>query len=149
MIKAFSRWIKEHLEPSAQSAVQLRLDLSTAVLYCEIMRADNLLSDAERCLMRELLMAQFRLDAEQAEQLLHRSEEQVEHAADLVSFTRIINAHCDVPQKVEILQNLWHLAFADNHLDAHEEHMIRRIADLLHLPHSQFIKTKLDAKPSE
>ncbi|MDF2177170.1 TerB family tellurite resistance protein [Aliiglaciecola sp. CAU 1673] len=147
MIKAFSRWIQENLAQPATTDQQQRLDLAAAVLYCEIVRADNVLAEEERSMMVKLLKQQFALSTEQADTLVTQSSEKAEHSADLVSFTRQINAKCDVPQKIRILENLWHLAFADNHLDAHEEHLIRRIADLLHLPHSQFIKAKLEAKP--
>jgi uncharacterized tellurite resistance protein B-like protein len=38
------------------------------------------------------------------------------------------------------------VAFADGHLDKHEEGIIRRVADLLHILHSDFIRCKLAAK---
>jgi uncharacterized tellurite resistance protein B-like protein len=44
---------------------------------------------------------------------------------------------------------LWELAYADGELDAHEEHRIRRLAGLLHVSHSEFIRTKLAAQPDK
>ena len=70
-----------------------------------------------------------------------------EEAVDLVQFTKIINQTCDPDQKRDILEGLWAIAYADNQLAPIEEHTIRRISDLLHVPHSHFIKAKLRVSP--
>ncbi|GAB3032608.1 tellurite resistance TerB family protein [Bowmanella dokdonensis] len=146
MIARFRRWVQDNLAQPEQSQSQLQLDLATAVLYCEVVRADNELGETELALMQDLLTAQFSLSEQQAKSLLESSSEQVEHAADLVSFTRLIHEQCTHDEKIRIVEHLWQLAYADDHLDPHEEHMIRRIADLLYLSHGQFIQAKLKAQ---
>ena len=68
-----------------------------------------------------------------------------EHAdsIDYFQFTSLINQHYSAAQRIELIEKLWLIAFADNVLDKHEEHVIRRIADLIHVAHSDFMKTKL------
>ena len=41
-----------------------------------------------------------------------------------------------------MVELLWRVAYADGDLDKYEEHLVRRIADLIHVPHSVFIRMK-------
>ncbi len=41
---------------------------------------------------------------------------------------------------------IWKLAYADNELDVMEEHRIRRIAELINVDHSDFIRLKIQAR---
>lgn len=146
MITKLKGWLQDNLKQRPVNDNELALDLATAVLYCEVIRADHKLDKQEQELMQDLLVSQFQISHQQARELVNRSGHKTRHAADMVSFTRLVNERCDVQQKNLILENLWQLAYADDHLDPHEEHIIRRIADLLYLPHSQFIQAKLKAQ---
>ncbi|GGO75009.1 tellurite resistance TerB family protein [Bowmanella pacifica] len=146
MLKQFKHWLQETLVVTRDSGIQLQLDLATAVLYMEVIRADQQLDPQERKLMQDLLQSEFNLGHSDIQALLQTSEQQAEQAPDLVSFTRVLNQQCGAEQKARIMENLWQLAYADGRLDSHEEHIIRRIADLLYIPHSQFIQAKLKAQ---
>lgn len=67
-------------------------------------------------------------------------------ANDMQQFTSVIHKHWSNEQKSGLLIALWRVAFANNELDKYEEHIIRRAADLLYMPHSEFIRTKLIAR---
>jgi uncharacterized tellurite resistance protein B-like protein len=43
---------------------------------------------------------------------------------------------------------MWKVAYADGSVDKYEAHIIRRISDLIHLPNSQFVRAKQEARPS-
>lgn len=149
MLKKVSEWFKAQLKESSEESRPHTIELATAVLLYEIMRADDRFEEQERLVLQQRLEKHFTLGESELKSLLELTTQEVNQAADFVQFTRIINSHYDMPQKREILDSLWHLAYADGKLDAHEEHLIRRIADLLHLPHSQFIQSKLAAQPSQ
>lgn len=120
------------------------LELATAALFSEIIRADRDIQQAELDAYREKLSTQFHLTETELNTLMEEGQEVAEEAVDLVQFTQIINEKCDSDQKIAIVKGLWQVAYADNEIAPIEEHTIRRIADLLYIPHSQFIKTKLD-----
>lgn len=145
MIRKVKRWLQDRLEPQSKTSA-LGTDVATAVLYVEVARADSQFDDSETLFLTELLQKEFSLSEPQALALVKDSRQQAEQAADLVSFTRLLNERYNPTQKAQILENLWQLAYADGHLDSHEEHIIRRIADLLYIPHSQFIQAKLKAQ---
>ncbi len=120
------------------------LELATAALFSEIIRADRDIQQSELDTYRDKLAAQFNLSDDELSALMDEGQEMAEDAVDFVQFTQVINEKCDSEQKAAILKGLWQVAYADNEIAPIEEHTIRRIADLLYIPHSQFIKTKLD-----
>ena len=63
-----------------------------------------------------------------------------------VEFTSLINSNYTLEQKVSLVECLWRIAYADETLHKYEEHLVRKIADLLYVPHSAFIAAKLSAR---
>ncbi len=119
---------------------------ASAALMAEIMRADGTFDARERAALLEHLMSQGGADATVAQVLLGEAEAAAESAHDLFQFTALINAHCDASARVEIVERLWGVAFADGQLDHHESHMVKRIADLLYVRHSDYIGAKQRAR---
>ena len=62
------------------------------------------------------------------------------------AFYSLINKSYSLEQKVELIESLWKVAFVDGDLDMHEEYLVRKIADLLYVPHASLMKTKHRAK---
>ncbi len=124
-------------------ASQYSVELATAALLSEVIRADHDVNESEKIAYRDILERQFSLDQQALDTLIEDGHETADDAVGLVHFTKVINQKCDNEQKKNILTSLWELAYADDNLAPMEEHTIRRIADLLYIPHSQFIKTKL------
>ncbi len=120
--------------------------LAAGVLLFEIVRADRKVEDAERTVMRTALQSTFNLTADQTAEVMGLSETQSRTAASLFEFTSVIDAEFSTDQKKRIVELLWLVAFADGRKDAEEEHLIRRIAGLLHVTHPDFIDAKIRAR---
>lgn len=120
--------------------------LATAALLMEISRADREVDDAERNAVLQAVGNVFELDEKETQTLVELAEEEAEEATSLYEFTRLINDNFDHGQKQHVVEMLWQVAFADGHADEFEVHLIRRIADLIHVPHSGFIRAKLKAE---
>ena len=123
-----------------------RLHLATAVLLVEVMRADTECSDAERQAVLDVLRQRFELADDEVARLLELAEHSARHATDFHAFTSALNDRLDHAQKVQVVEAMWAVAYADGQLSAHENHVLWRIADLLHLPHGAYIHAKLRAK---
>ena len=82
----------------------------------------------------------------EAQEILGEAANKQQSANDLYQFTSVVNEHYDNYQKFELLKQLWIVVYADAQVDRYEEHMIRKLSDLLHLPHSQFIRAKILAR---
>ncbi|MEO7850833.1 MAG: TerB family tellurite resistance protein [Rubrivivax sp.] len=122
------------------------LQLATAVMLMEVMRADAQISHAERLAVVDALRGSFALADDEITRLVELAEQAARDATDWFEFTSHINAHFDVPQKVRMVEYLWRVAYADGRLTAHERHVMWRISDLLHVPHGAYINAKMRAK---
>ncbi len=128
---------------------QLNLDLACAALLVEVARADYADDPRET----EATLAAIRRVLEVSEtditQLLSEANAEVEEGTSVFPHTSLINEHCSREQKYEILVAMWQVAFADGNLDKYEEHLIRRVAGLIHLDHSEFIQAKIAARDGD
>jgi uncharacterized tellurite resistance protein B-like protein len=122
------------------------LQLATAVLMVEVMRADAAHLETEKPVVLAALREKFVLAEDELARLYELAAERSLEATDLHGFTSRLNAAFDEPQRVRILELLWRVAYADGHLDAHENHLMRRLADLLHVRHADAIGAKLRAE---
>ena len=117
-------------------------ELAAAALLVEIMNADDNLSYEEAESIKSILFDTLYLTEEVASELLVTAKKQVNDANDLFQFTEVINANYSQEEKVSLIESLWKVAYSDKQLDKYEEHMIRKISDLLYVSHSDFIKTR-------
>ena len=120
--------------------------LAAASLMVEVMVIDRQLDDEELNVIQKLLRQQFQLKGSEIEQLVTLARQEVDEATSLFQFTRLVNEHFDQNSKNGLIKNLWQVAFADDYLDKHEEAIIRRVAELIHVSHSDFIRAKHEAK---
>lgn len=115
---------------------------ATAALLVEIMVTDGLVADVEVDKIQHLLLERFDITGEEAEELLALAKTEVKDATSLYPLTTLVNQNFSAEWKFELLCQLWQVAYADNFLDKYEEGLIRHVAELLHLPHSQFLKAR-------
>jgi uncharacterized tellurite resistance protein B-like protein len=151
MLRALKDLFDSLLAPQAQpsEAEQTHfLQLATAVLLVEVMRADPALGVAERRAVVAALRQKFALSDEEIEELVALAEETARGASDFHQFTSALNEGFSQEQKIRIVENMWRVAFADGHLDAHENHLISKVAGLLHVTHGEYIAAKMRARES-
>ena len=97
---------------------------------------------AEQQAILRIVQKGFGLSEQEANTLISLAEAEHHTSTDYFQFTRLINTHYTPAQKVELVESLWHVAFADGVLHKYEEHVIRRLSDLLHVSHRDFIAAK-------
>ena len=141
-IKSF--FSKNVLEPETELTSPDQL--ATAALLIEVMVIDGDLDDQEMQAIAGTLSNMLHLSKEQIDQLIEFSREEVAEATSLYQFTKEINEHFDIEKKLSLMTAMWRVAFADGHLDKYEENIIRRVADLLHIRHSEYIRCKANAR---
>ncbi|MDN7131494.1 TerB family tellurite resistance protein [Halomonas sp. MC140] len=147
MLNAISDFFQRTLaQPEQRENHTLTLELATAALLCEIVRADYNTTDEELATLRTMLLTRYRLSESAAEELMTMAEAQVEDAVDHYQFVSLIKDHYSYDQRRELVSQMWQLAWADGNVDPLEEHRIRRLADLLYVSHSDFIRTKLQVE---
>ncbi len=122
------------------------LQLATAVLLVEVMRSDTHISDTERAAALVALRRTFALTDGEMQQLLARAEHAASDSNDYFRYTSAMNEHFTQAQKIQVVELMWQVAYADSTLDAHENHVISKVAGLLHVTHGEYIAAKLHAK---
>ena len=122
------------------------LELATAVLMIEVVRADGDLDAAETDAVMSALRSRFALSEQELADLFELARHHSEHSHDLFSFTERLNQALDEPQRIRVFETLWAMAYADGRADDHEAHLLRRLADLLHIRHGDAIGAKLRAE---
>ena len=132
-------------EPQAEGLLNVRepLDLAIAALLIELSRADFSESASELDAIRQLLSRRFGLNVETVNALITRAIERADRAVSLHEFTHRLNAELPEADKLAIVEMLWQVSHADGHIDKHEEHLIRRVAGLLHVSDRDRIRLKL------
>jgi uncharacterized tellurite resistance protein B-like protein len=122
--------------------------LAVAALMVEVLRADHETGEAERRQVVESIGRQLGLGESDGRELLELAERRVDASHDLYQFTSQVNRVCNETEKLRLVEQLWRVASADSVIHKYEEHLIRRISDLLHVPHRAFIVAKLRAADS-
>lgn len=134
--------------PGATAAIagEHQLQLATAVMLVEVMRADSRFHDDERRAVLAALRDKFQLADDEAARLAELAETTAKQATDLYSFTARINERFEMPQKLRMIEHMWRVAYADGHLSEHERHLMWRIADLLHVPQGAYQHARMRAR---
>lgn len=149
MISTLKGFFKQLVIPGTpDNTADKTLQVATAALLVEIMRSDNHIAAEERALIETTLREQFALQAGELDSLLRLAEAEAQRAVGYYPFTSLINKQCSLEQKVRIVETMWHVAMSDGHISAHENHLMRKIADLLYVGHADYIAAKQRARVS-
>lgn len=151
MLSKLSRFFERHLsltdgDSSSPESAFSRKQLAVAALLVEVARADHHIGQQELDHLPLLLQTKFQLTTEQLSDLIDIAQEQSADATSLHQFTQWINRECTDEEKLQLLAAMWQVAYIDGELDKYEEYVIRKVADLIYVPHSEFLRARMRAK---
>jgi uncharacterized tellurite resistance protein B-like protein len=144
MLKSIRDFFERNVVSDARP--QHTIELATAALLIEVVRIDRETQPAERDAVLRAVHEKFGLSGAEADELLRLAEEEMRQSTDYYQFTSLINARFTHEQKQRVIELMWRVAYADDVLSAHELHLMRKIAGLLHVPDGDYIAAKLRAK---
>lgn len=116
-----------------QNAFQEEKNLAIATLLVEAASLDGYFDGQERQTIEDILQARLGLDCSTTDSLIEEAARQSEKSVQLFGFTRSIAEHCDNEERIEVMEMLWSVAYADGELHPFEGNLMRRIAGLLHV----------------
>lgn len=122
-----------------------RTRLAAAALLIETARADFIHDDSEQEALEGLVVETLCLPQSEVAELVRMAEERVDESTSLYEFTRVINDYYSAQEKLRLIDAMWSVAYADGNIDKYEEHLIRQVAELTYVPHSDYIRSKLNA----
>lgn len=145
MLKSLGQLIERTFGEDRERVAEDRkhaIQVATAALLVEVMRADYEEDLVENEMVFELLKRHFDLSDEEAKLLVEAGGTEAERAASLQGFTRLLHENLAVEEKQAIVEMLWDVALADDHLDKHEDYLVRKVAGLLYVSHSDLIRIR-------
>lgn len=127
------------------------IDDQTSIKACialllETSMADEVLEESEISALKDTLIKDFNISENELNELIDLSKQNVDDSTSLYEFTRDINDNFDSIERVKLIESMWKIAYADGNIDKYEEHIIRKVSNLIYVAHSDFIKAKLSAK---
>ena len=151
MLKKIKKYISELGDETVEGPNQEQkerevINNACAALLIETALADKVFNEQELNSMKKTLKEVYKVNEKDIEELINEAEKKVSESTSLYEYTRLINDFCDYEDKLKLIKNLWSIAFADKQLDKYEEYLIRKISDLLHISHKDFIQQKLLVK---
>jgi len=142
MLSKITSFFQNLQNDESVNTTELSVEMACTVLLYEVMRADGLVDQQEQDELTQIISGQFSLSSTEVKELINHATQISNDATDFHQFTSTINKNYQVEQKIQIVSLLWQLAIADGEIASIEEHIIRKVADLLHLRHAEYIQAK-------
>ena len=144
--------LKQFFAPQEQKPAKPdahQLTVAATALMVQLSRVDNNEDESELKTIVDCAVRSNQVTRDEAEEILADALSHADDAVSLYEFTGLINEHLDQEEKQALLESIWHVAFADGRIDRYEEHLIRRMADLLHLNHREYIQARHRAEAAQ
>jgi len=147
VLASIKKFFEQEIEdPSSGKLPQAKRKLACAALLIEVATIDDHFDPREFAAMQQVLQDKFAISAEECRTLTELAQSEFEDASSTYQFTRLVNDHCSFEEKFALVKGMWSIAFADGHLDKYEEYIIRKVSELIHLAHGDFIRAKQAAR---
>ena len=144
-IKDFITNLSDQTEDLEEKEESL-LNNACAALLVEVAFADKEFDEQEKVSLRKSLLETYNLEESAINEIILDAEKSIEESTSLYGYTRVVNDEFEYQDKLDLLSNLWKVALADGYLDKYEEHLLRKISDLIHISHSDYINIKLEVR---
>jgi len=124
-----------------------KLSMALAVLMLEVAKSDFQESDSEIQSITAWLSSQdLGLTKDDVTRLLDSARGEQARSAGLFEYTRRACERMSMEERVQLVEQLWLIAYADGVIDKYEEAAIRKASELLYVSHSDFIRAKFAAE---
>ena len=135
-------------EETPQESISI-LNKACAALLIEVAFADKIFNESEVSSLMKILKETYSLEEEMIQDLIDDAKSIVDHSTSLYNYTRVVNDEFSYADKLKLIESIWKIAFSDGNLDKYEDYLIRKISNLLHVSHSDFIKIKLESRRNQ
>lgn len=115
-------------------AAQDELRLALTALLVEAAHGQDHFNERERAVIERLLERRFSLSSSDARRLVAAGEREADRSVELFHFARIINERLSFQQRVELIEMMWEVAYADGILDEYQDSLLRRVGGLIYVP---------------
>ncbi len=124
----------------------MKIHISITALLLGVAKADEIIDDNEIQIIKNILLDFFKINEQESLAIINNAKEHLNDSNDLYQFCKEINNNFNYDKKIKFILSIFKVAFVDSELHYLEEHVIKQIANLLHVEHSDLIQSKLEIK---
>ena len=146
MLKSIQNIFRHRNQEVSDSSEIYQRELAYASLLVEVIKSDDKFDDRERVKLFDVLSKKLKIRDDELQNFAELAKQKSDESTSLYEFTREINDKDEYDEKLKLIEDLWRIAYSDGQLDKYEDYVIRKIADLIYVTHSDFIKSKLSVK---
>ena len=118
---------------STEMSHEEELRLAAAALLFRAVFVDGNADQEEITMVERILEEEFGLSHDETVALMKQAREDAINASDLYGWTKRVNAHYSMDEKLYLMEKLWQVVLADDHVDDLESAMMRRLAGLIYV----------------
>ena len=148
MINTIRKFFKSNENRKSDNLEGNQDELAYASLLIEVIKSDDHFDQREHDELLNILSTKLSIDEKALGELSELAQKKSDESTSLYEFTREINDKYQYEEKVQLIEDLWRIAYSDERIDKYEDYVIRKVADLVYVTHSDFIKSKLKVKNS-
>ncbi len=130
----------------SQTDVVQATSFAATALLLEAAQADNKIDEEELRQIEQSLVSHLGISPDSIEQTIRLAQNELDHATCLYEITKLINDNWKYEEKINLIEAMWKVVLSDQRLDPHEQHLMRKVKGLLHIPQSEYIAAKLRAR---
>ena len=146
MINTIRKFFKSNENSKSDNLEGNQDELAYASLLIEVIKSDDHFDQREHDELLNILSTKLSIDEKALGELSELAQKKSDESTSLYEFTREINDKYQYEEKVQLIEDLWRIAYSDERIDKYEDYVIRKVADLIYVSHSDFIKSKLKVK---
>lgn len=148
MISKIKRFFEENLQLTEQTPQQTekQIELTCIALLIELAKVDQSIDQRELNIIRDVAHKKFDIAIDKIDEIIELAKEESEQSTSLYQFTDLVNTSYSDEMKYQLVLSMWRVAFADGEIDKYEEHLIRKISELIYVPHVKFMEAKFNAQ---
>jgi uncharacterized tellurite resistance protein B-like protein len=133
MLKRLMRIMSDASDAGRESHTQEEKHLATAALLIEAAMMDGDFDESERTAVETVLKRHFSLSEEETAELMREAESTQSDSNELFRFTSAVKENFSHDERIEIVEMLWEVAYADGTLHHFEANLLRRIGGLIYV----------------
>lgn len=145
-MKKISQLLETQSKSKSDDSEIIYIHSALASLLYEAARVDRNVTDEDLTVAAESLSRLAKISIVDAQQFLVTASKPENRPTSYHPLATIINENFSYEQKCQLITSMWSIAHSDNHVDPHEDHIIRKISDLLYVSHQDFIHGKISAR---
>ena len=120
--------------------------MASTCLLLSIANADDNIDDKELTIIDDIMQDFFSLSKNESKKIIHEAQEDLKLSTDYFSYGNKLNNHFSLTDKIDFISCIFEVAYSDGEYHYMEEHMIKKIAHILHIENKDLINVKVGIK---